>query len=218
MAAAASAQISLANAEPAMATAFAKWTNAACSTTDASKHPSIALHLEGTVDGAANDCGLVQCDPTVHDTEHVIVFRDDAWPHNDPNNTLALTTVTFGVNSGEIFDADMEINTHDHIITTTSPTPAGAFDFETIVTHEAGHFLGMAHSDDAQAVMYVRYESGRTALTPDDVLGICTVYPPDSSTKSGCACDAAGGGSGAPAIAAGALVLVALRRRRASRA
>jgi len=213
---AASTQVSLADARATFAAAFAKWSAASCSAKDATKHPNISVKDNGTIASAAMDCGLVECDPTVHDTTHAIVFRDDAWPHNDPNNTLALTTVTFGVNSGEIFDADMEINTHDHFITTKMPTPSSSFDLETIVTHEAGHFIGLAHSDDASAVMFVRYQSGRDRLTADDELGVCTVYPPGSasSTKAGCACDAAGGGSGAPALAFGALVVVALRRRR----
>jgi MYXO-CTERM domain-containing protein len=216
--AAASRQVALADAQRVIAAAFAKWSAAPCSSTDTTKHPSITVHDKGTVNNASTDCGLVQCDPTVHDTEHVVVFRDDAWPHNDPGNTLALTTVTFGVNSGEIFDADMEINTFNKTISTAAQAPAGAYDLETVVTHEAGHFLGMAHSDDAAAVMYMSYVPGRSTLTADDDLAVCTVYPPDAPTKAGCSCDAGASSSSAPAVAASALVLAALRRRRVRRA
>lgn len=205
---AASSQISFVDATRVIAASFAKWSAASCSATDASKHPSIAVRDVGPVDSAANDCGLIQCDPTVHDPQHVVVFRDEKWPHNDPNNTLALTTVTYGVNTGEIFDADMEINTHDHLMSVATPTPGGSFDLGTIVTHEAGHFIGLSHSNDASAVMFVRYQAGRSELTADDQLGACTIYPPGdpATTKAGCACNTANGQSDA----AGAVALLAV--------
>ena len=43
---------------------------------------------------------------------------------------------------------------------------------------EAGHFLGLAHTPELTAVMYARYNSGTTALTSDDVTGICAIYAP----------------------------------------
>ena len=58
------------------------------------------------------------------------------------------------------------------------PVPAGGYNFASIVTHETGHFLGMAHSGDPYAVMYSQYRPGTTSLrylTQDDVSGICVV-------------------------------------------
>ncbi len=225
----ASTQVSLSQATAVVRDAFAKWSNAVCATADGGeKHPSITLHDVGPTDAAATDCGLVECDPTVHDTHHDIVFRDGVWPHNDPNNTLALTTVTYGINSGEIFDADMEVNSHDHVLSVASPTPAGAFDLGTILTHETGHFIGMAHSDQKSAVMFVRYVAGRMDLSADDVTGVCTIYPPDSgassatTTTAGCACTAvqADNASGAGALGGTATLVIAatLRARRRRRA
>ena len=57
------------------------------------------------------------------------------------------------------------------------PAPPSAYDFQTIMTHEAGHFLGLAHTGDATAVMYAKYHAG-TALQPDDVAAILFGVPP----------------------------------------
>jgi MYXO-CTERM domain-containing protein len=154
------------------------------------------------------------CAPIAHD---VIVFDDAAWPYNDPVNTLALTTVTFGVDHGEIFEAYTEVNSAEHQLTTTEPPPAGGqtYDLQAILTHEAGHFLGLAHATDTSSIMYAYYTPGAITLTPDDLDAICAVYP-QPSPKAGCACSAGGAGPGSAAVAAGLslAVLGVLRKRR----
>ena len=48
--------------------------------------------------------------------------------------------------------------------------PAGAYDFLTVVTHETGHFLGLAHSGNTQATMYWQVSpQPKWDLTADDV-------------------------------------------------
>jgi hypothetical protein len=93
--------------------------------------------------------------------------------------------VTFDPDTGELYDADMEINATTSVpLTVSGPVPPGGYDFESIVTHETGHFLGMAHTPDARATMYARYVQGSTSmrdLSEDDVSGICAAYPPDGS-------------------------------------
>ena len=126
-------------------------------------------------------CSLVQYDQN-GPNQHVIVFRDSGWPYDDSSNTLALTTVTYDRLTGEIYDADMEINTHDQTLSIAPTVPSGGYDFESIVTHETGHFLGMAHSTDTFATMYAHYTVGSElmrALTGDDITGICSIYSPD---------------------------------------
>ena len=62
------------------------------------------------------------------------------------------------------------------------------YDLQAIVTHEVGHFIGIAHSPDPSAVMYASYPPGsisQRTLTPDDVGAVCEIYPP----KSGVVCD-----------------------------
>ena len=178
----ASHQVSVEAASQALAAAFAKWTGTACPTDGKGRsRTSIDVRDLGPV-----DCSLVQYNQA-QGNQHVIVFRDDSWPHADSNNTLALTTVTFNPDTGEIYDADMEINTHDQRVTLSDPVPADGYDFAAIVTHETGHFLGLAHSADAHATMYAHYQPGSTAmrnLTSDDVQGICSIYAPDGTRGS----------------------------------
>jgi hypothetical protein len=165
----ASKQVTFDQATAAMANAFAAWSDATC---PSGGNPSV-----GAVDEGAVDCSEVRYNQDGAN-QHVITFRDTEWPHNDSNNTLALTTVTFDLGTGEIYDADMEINsTPANKIVVSGPVPAGSFDFASIVTHEAGHFLGLAHSTQTSAVMFAHYRPGSLALTADDIAGICTIYP-----------------------------------------
>jgi hypothetical protein len=170
----ASVQVPYDVAVQSFATAFSKWTGATCD--------------GGTPSVAAVNLGPVACDEvhyndntTGQGNQHVIIFRDDGWPHpNDLNNTLGLTTITFDPDTGEIYDADMEINSTVPL-TVSGPVPSEGNDFMSIITHESGHFFGMAHSNDDLATMFAHYTPGSTYmrnLTSDDTAGICTIYPP----------------------------------------
>jgi MYXO-CTERM domain-containing protein len=103
-----------------------------------------------------------------------------------------------------------------------------SIDVQNTVTHEAGHTLGLAHSTDSTATMAASAPAGEIAkrsLHPDDLQGICAIYPRGAQTTtsigdpirlepagSGCGCSS---GRGGLANALQALVLVALARRRA---
>jgi hypothetical protein len=208
----ASRQLTLDQATAAAAAAFAAWTQASCG----AGAPSITAVDEGPV-----DCANVEYNSNAPN-QHVIIFRDDGWPYQDSANTLGLTTVTYDTTDGEIFDADMEINSHDYTLVTTTPLPAGAYDLQTVLAHEAGHFLGLAHSADETALMYAHYQPGLDGLQADDIAAVCTVYPPGGAratsagmlSASACdptprhgfssACGSNGGDAGAGGEATGA--------------
>jgi len=178
----ASRQVSFDDAARVMAAAFSQWTNASCPTTTAgSSKASIDVRFLGAV-----GCHQVQYNQNGGNA-NVIMFDDDGWPHNDSNNTLGLTTVTYNKTTGELYDADMELNTAQASLTVNGDVPPDGFDFQSIVTHESGHFLGLAHSPDAHATMFAHYTQGSTSmrnLAADDVQGICTIYSPDGTRST----------------------------------
>lgn len=108
-----------------------------------------------TTGGAARDALIG------HDKQNNVIFRDDSWDPKtfDKNgvpigdytaNQLALTSV-FLKGSGEIVDADIEINVFNHPQWEVSGdmshlVSAGAIDLQNTLSHEVGHVLGFDHS------------------------------------------------------------------------
>ncbi len=169
--------------------AFGAWNNAACE----GGAPSVEAFDDGPIASVpeASDCtDSNSCDPVVHD---VIVFDDGGWPYtDDTTSTIALTTVSYGMDDGRIFEAKTEVNSANQPLTIEEPPPLGsnAYDLQAVFTHEAGHFLGLAHAAETTSIMYAYYQAGAIQLTPDDVSGICAIYPPGGSThdSSGLRC------------------------------
>lgn len=151
--------------------AFETWLSADCG---GGRGPSLSV----------KDYGKIVCDERQYNQEgpnaNVFMYRDDEWPYENAEDTLALTTITYNKETSEIYDADVEINSFGAKLT-VSDTEVAA-DLASILTHEIGHFLGLSHSDDPTATMRPGYRPGRIdlrTLSRDDVEGICTIYAPD---------------------------------------
>lgn len=175
---------------------------------------------------------------------------DDTAENGDA--TLALTTTTYNQSTGEILDADMELNGWDGNGASTSTASSHGWyftctdslqtlcsifgqgdctyiDLRNTVTHEAGHFIGLAHAPRPQnpalpvPTMYAFSTPGNLdmrSLEQDDIDGLCAIYPAGKaavtcvspSKSGGCA---SGEGAGITALLlAGAALLPRLRRRR----
>ena len=145
--------------------------------------------------------------------------------------TLAITTTTFNVRTGRLYDADLEMNATVHLFTTVDAPPCSGWDMpscvatdvQNTVTHELGHALGLAHAPDPHSTMFAGAERGETSkrvLDDGSLEFVCTAYPAGGPTLD---CDGtpidltstAGSCSVAPTgpFAVLALALVGLRRR-----
>jgi MYXO-CTERM domain-containing protein len=180
---------------------------------------------------AVNDCsgalanGLRIC---AKDRTNHIVWVDD-WQYSGA--IYALTSTTFNVATGEISDADIELNDRWTFATDSDPNHT---DLQNTMTHEFGHFVGFDHNDDPESTMYFtapEFETRKRTLEPLDEAGMCEVYPElteaqrralqqeldeRSGEDQGCCATSPGAPRRAPlGLAALALGLIAgLRRRR----
>jgi len=177
--------------------------------------------------------GFQQHGPNVN----CVMWREDEWPPEYPPTAIAITTLTYTLDDGAILDGDIEMNGADlEFATDCSP---GRVDIWNTITHEAGHLLGLDHTD----VPYCTMRPGSWAgdcnlrdLCEDDIEGVCTLYPaaddPDvclepiggvnydcTPPPEDCGCRAPGAGPvrGGLGVSAAVGLLAALLRRRRPR-
>ena len=240
----ASVQVPLPTARALVAEAFAQWSAASCLAT---LGPACSGAPKGPPSLTARDLGPVDCADVEYvqnaPNANVIVFRDGVWPNDGV--ALALTTVTYKIDGGQIYDADVEVQSNPAVVKlgVTDPIAPDGYDLRSILTHEVGHFLGLAHTQPSnpEATMFERYRDGQTLmrdLSSDDACGLCNAYPPDRAAacapapngglgnlcggadarRDGCGCSAPGAtqdvGSSAGATVVLVVVWAARRRRR----
>lgn len=117
-----------------------------------------------------------------NDGVNLIVYVSSNWVF-DPA-IIAITRNFYiagtGARAGMILDSDILINGVNHDFTTTNEL--GKYDVQDIVTHEAGHFLGLGHEVspiDPQATMFAvasPNEFNKRVLHADDLKGIHAGY------------------------------------------
>ncbi len=182
------------------------WNNVDCG---GGKHPSIKLTR--TPDVSCGNDEYTQGGPNAN----VLHFRDDFWEGDKSNDTLATTNASFDA-KGVIRDADISVNTANNRFALAKAEP-GTYELRTVLLHEVGHFLGIAHSRKPDSIMNASVETGKGAaktLSDDDIEAICTAYPPgedrpcDPTPEGGfsttCAGEEPESGSGAKACAVSA--------------
>jgi hypothetical protein len=176
--------------------AFATWMSAAC---PGGGSPRIRITRGANVGCREQEYNQEQ------GNANAIIFRDEGWPYPNGASTLALTTVTYNLDTGEIYDADIEVNSRD--VDFTSGDEGVVFDLRSILTHEAGHFLGLSHSVDQSATMFADYKQESVNLRDleaDDIAAICATYPAGEAIPATCDSTPRHGFSGACAEAVAA--------------
>ncbi len=240
----------LARVEPEVVASFQAWSRAtrAGETTPCTDLQFVYSGRTASVAAGNDGANLVvwragQCSDLVAPSDPCFAAQTCANVHNcwegSTPSVIALTTTSYRVSTGEIIDADLELNGWDGTSATAPPgfyftcepegtqvclapgqtVPACAYtDVRNTVTHEAGHVLGLAHTTVAGATMEataLRAETSKRTLAPDDVEGVCTIYPAGRATSTcvdsssgGCGCGSGGGGG-----LLGLLALALLRGR-----
>ena len=150
--------------------AFATWLSTDCGGGAA---PSLDVQVLGPI-----SCDASEYNKTKKNA-NIVMFRDEQWPYPGSEDALAFTHLQFNSDTGELSDADLEINSFEFEFSVGDPPTKN--DFESMLTHEAGHLLGLAHTKVVNATMYAKYVEGTSTLrdlATDDEKGICAAYPP----------------------------------------
>jgi hypothetical protein len=107
----------------------------------------------------------------------VWVADESDWRSRHSESAIAVTSVFTELATGRILDADVELNDFSGYAWTLAEAGAGA-DVQTLVAHELGHVLGLAHDRDPGALMAVGWEPGRLRRAPKetDEAALCTLY------------------------------------------
>ncbi len=107
------------------------------------------------------------------------------WPVG--SDVIAYTEVVHNAGSGLIAGFRMRMNGVSQTFCDTDAACAGAeAHLPTVLRHEWGHVVGLAHSDTPAALMYgARYPGEVVAeLGADDKAGLCALYAPSATTPA----------------------------------
>ena len=143
--------------------AFAAWRDA----------PGVAIGFvnDGVREGLA--LGFDEGEGAVN--ENAVLWSRDQWGYGE--EALAVTVTLYKRSSGQLIDADIYINEAHY---GWGVGREAETDLQNALTHEVGHFIGLAHSDVPEATMYASSPPGeieKRTLHADDLDGASFLYP-----------------------------------------
>lgn len=105
-------------------------------------------------------------------------------PWAGKKETIAYTATSYGPITGELHDTDVYINGDAKWSVMEAPLAAkGTFDFQSVMTHEFGHILGLADDrEHKDAVMWPYTPTGKAVareISEDDAEGVRVAYERD---------------------------------------
>jgi hypothetical protein len=170
---------------------FDPWTQVKCD------GAPIQLAITQSKGSTTLEAGPRELEPNANAIAHI-----NAGDWQDEPRAFAITKIWYNARNGHILGADMLINGHMDPFG-VCPEPAGCpdddgtTDLRNVVTHEAGHFFGLAHSDDQDSTMWCDAAPGnidKRTLHDDDIAGICAIYGPGADPGPPVARDKSTGG------------------------
>ncbi len=193
--------------EQMIAASFATWSGVAGTTFNAASYPAtesplarVAAANSCTSDGDTNINGLnTICFNQSSDafTIGVLAFTR-TFTANAPGATLGSSAPA--LYTGQILDSDTLFRNDGQAVFSTpaalsSPAGQGAYDLESLLTHELGHWMGLGHSAVTRAMMFPyapppgqflgdrpNASAPDAPLSDDDRTGIRSLYPDPGDT------------------------------------
>ncbi|MEM7679113.1 MAG: matrixin family metalloprotease [Myxococcota bacterium] len=164
-------------AEAEVRASFDAWNAVTCS--------DLNFVFNGLVDGVT--AGFGDGGPETN----AVVWVESGWPHDEM--AIAVTTSAFNTRTGEIVDADIEMNGQAFGFTRVGAScnrRGNTMDIANTLTHEVGHVFGLEHPPNearfAQSTMFASApvcETQKRTLAQDDIDGICFIYPTGAATQ-----------------------------------
>ena len=141
--------------QPVVREAFARWADV----------PGVNLSFQEGGATCFGDVGIAEWPGR----QNLILWRDKPgdWIHGI--DVVALTSVSYSEKTGQIVDADIEINTAHHSFSVGGSNTS--YDLAYMLTHEIGHLLGIDHSLHSGALMSPNtspMQVSEVRLRPDD--------------------------------------------------
>jgi len=188
-------------------TSFDAWIDADCATTPSPNGMLPVVTFAGMSDATrSTPPATAKVEP-----DNVVVFirSSSEWTRmGNSASWIAITKIAHDQTTGEIVDADIEINdggeSGGYTFSLDGTPSQGEVDFLSMLIHEVGHFYGLDHSLINTATMFATYSqvagdvTDARILDPDDVTGVCALYTnvPERGSNNGD--DGGGGCQGGP--------------------